>query len=97
MSTPEPGHVSPAVTEYRIQLLELELSQEKRDHDETRRQLSLANKSVGDFERLTARLSAHIDQQDVSFAKATKLLNDAVLLLDRVTGAHAEILEADHE
>jgi hypothetical protein len=62
MSTPEPGHTSPAVSEYRIQLLELELAQEKRDHDETRRQLSSANRKIEGFEKQSATLAARIDE-----------------------------------
>jgi hypothetical protein len=82
MSTPNPEHASPAIGEYRKQMVETELAQEKRDHENTRRQLAAAMTRIDGFERITKCLSEHVDKQNTLMADAALKISQALDLLD---------------
>jgi hypothetical protein len=84
MTTPNPGHVSPAIGEYQLEILKTELAQEKRDHDETRRQLNSSNQMIEGFERTVKALAADIDRKDLLLLRLTKLIEESIKLFDQV-------------
>lgn len=69
----------------------LELNQEKRDHEETRRQLASANQMIEGFERTVKALAAEIDRKTELLDSAVRVIDQAAALYEKLSGKTEEV------